>query len=226
LTIRRALNRGLGIAAALALIGCSLLHSGSSGSASPAAQASETTPQSEGTPSEAAPDQGNTSGPGATVSISYSHPGDYLASLSVSEFNGAEMLESRNVDQTHTESVVRFDGGIPVWEIKASNGVLSKLPGLGSHAEYALKSVRYGNLPKNFSQVLPDTGPPEPLETGHYYVFVAQRASGAVSYEAIRVEPDGTLDGYEAQPRAGTSYALCCDVSPDFAQPLPSNIGP
>jgi hypothetical protein len=56
-------------------------------------------------------------------------------------------------------------------------------------------------------------GPPHP------YRYTAQRASGTLSYEAMRVEPDGSLDGYEAEPRAGTSYVLCCNVSPDFVQP-------
>ncbi len=227
LTIRHALNRGLAVGVALLLIGCSLLHRGSPGSTSVGAEPSaEAAPQGEATPGEAAPAEGNPPAPGATVTISYAHAGDYLALLSISKFNGAEMLGSRNLDPTHTEAIVRFDGGAPVWEIKADKSVLSKLPGLGSQGEYALKSVTYGNLPKHFTQVLPDSGPPEPLEAGRYYVFVAQRASGVVSYEAVRVEPDGRLDGYDADPRAGTSYALCCDVSPDFIQPPASNTGP
>jgi len=27
---------------------------------------------------------------------------------------------------------------------------------------------------------------------------------------------DGAIQSYDAQPRAGTSYELCCDVAPDF----------
>jgi hypothetical protein len=113
-----------------------------------------------------------------------------------------------------------------VWEIKADTGVFSKLPVLGSGDKFAVKSVAYGKLPDHFAQVTPDSGPPEPLETGHYYIFTAQRASGVLSYEAVRVEADGSLDGYAAEPRAGTSYALCCDVSPDFVQPAPPLVAP
>ncbi len=117
-----------------------------------------------------------------------------------------------------------------VWEIKADTGVFSKLPVVGSGDKFATKSVTYGKLPEHFAQVTPDSGPPEPLEVGHYYIFTAQRASGTLSYEAVRVEPDGSLDGYEAEPRAGTSYVLCCNVSPDFVQPtapvIPEGSGP
>ena len=94
--------------------------------------------------------------------------------------------------------------------------MFSKLPVVGSGDKFAAKSVTYGKLPEHFAQVTPDSGPPEPLEVGHYYIFTAQRASGTLSYEAVRVETDGSLDGYEAEPRAGTSYVLCCNVNPGF----------
>jgi len=157
--------------------------------------------------------------PGATVSISYAHRGDYLASMNVSKFNGAELVETRNLDPQRVASIIRFDGGITVWEIKPETGVFSKLPLVGSGSKYALKSVTYGKLPDHFAQTTPDSGPPEPLEPGQYYVFAAQRASGAMSYEAVRVEDDGSLDAYEAEPRAGTSYLLCCNLSTDFVRP-------
>ena len=139
----------------------------------------------------------------------------------MSKFSGTEMVESHNLDAQHVASIIRFDGGVPVWEIKADTGVFSKLPVVGSGDKFATKSVTYSKLPDHFAQVTPDSGPPEPLEAGHYYIFTAQRASGASSYEAVRVQPDGSLDGYEAEPRAGTSYVLCCNVSPDFVQPTP-----
>jgi hypothetical protein len=225
LTIRRTLRRGLVASAALVLVACSVLRRNSPIAGSAGAQTSAPPASAEATP-EAAPGEGNPSAPGATVNISYAHADDYLTLLGVSEFEGAAMLETRNLDATHTVSIVRFDGGVPVWEIKADTGVLSNLPGLSLRKKYAVKSVTYGKLPEHFTQALPDSGPPAPLEPGHYYVFTARRASGIVSYEAIRVEADGTLDGYEAEPRAGTSYALCCDVSPDFAQPAASVPGP
>lgn len=191
---------------------------------SPAESASPQSSPTAGAPAEGAPAEGGSSDassapPGATVAISYAHKGDYLASLSVSKFNGTEMIESRTLDAQHVASIIRFDGGMTVWEIKADTGVFSKLPVVGSGEKFAAKSVSYGKLPAHFAQVAPDSGPPEPLEVGHYYIFTAQRASGTLSYEAVRVQPDGSLDGYEAEPRAGTSYLLCCNVSPDFVQP-------
>ena len=227
--------------AALAFGACSMLHRGKAGNAGAPAQpsaeaSSEASPSAESTPAESAspegspadsgptegaPTEANSAPPGATVAISYAHKGDYLASLSVSKFSGTEMVESRNIDAQHVASIIRFDGGVTVWEIKADTGVFSKLPVVGSGDKFATKSVTYGKLPKYFAQVAPDSGSPEPLEVGHYYIFTAQRASGTLSYEAVRVEPDGSLDGYEAEPRAGTSYVLCCNVSPDFVQPAP-----
>jgi hypothetical protein len=237
------------IGAALAFASCSILHRGkpasagapaepsaaasadASSEASPSAESSpvEGAPAAESSPTETTPPEGataeggsgdaNSPPPGATVAISYAHKGDYLASLSVSKFNGSEIVESRNIDPQHVESIIRFDGGVTVWEIKADTGVFSKLPVVGSGDKFAAKSVTYGKLPVDFAQMTPESGPPEPLEAGHYYIFTAQRASGALSYEAVRVEADGSLDGYEAEPRAGTSYALCCNVNPDFVQP-------
>ena len=238
--------------APVAICACSLMHRAkpagktaqasseeSSAEASPSptadAGADQNTPSAENTPSQDNPDaslpggtasdDSNTPPPGATVAITYSHKGDYLASLEVSKFNGAEIVESRNVDPQRVASIIRFDGGISVWQITAGAGMFSKLPVVGQGDHFAIKSVTYGKLPAHFKQAAPDIGPPEPLETGHYYVFTAQRASGIVSYEVVKVEADGSLDGYEAEPRAGTSYVLCCNVSPDFVQP-PSPMAP
>lgn len=225
LAILRAFVRLTVIGALLVLGACSLLHRGAPANAGAQAQPSaEASSQAEGNPAEGAPAEGNPDEaspppPTATVDLSYGHPGDYLAALSVAKFNGAEMVESRNVDAQHAASIIRFDGGVTVWEIKADNGMFSKLPVLGSGQKFAVKSVTYGKLPEHFQQVTPDSGPPEPLETGQYYIFTAQRASGNLSYEAVHVEADGSLDGYEAEPRAGSSFVLCCNVSPDFVQP-------
>ena len=247
LNIRRALCRLMVIGAALALGACSILHRGAlpnaNASAQPSAEASAQAEgnSAEGAPTEAAPAasaspegspgaEATPAAPGATVDLTYAHRGDYLASLSVSKFNGAELVASRSVDAQHAASTIRFDGGVPVWEIKADTGVFAKLPVLGTGQKFAVKSVTYGKLPEHFAQATPDSGPPEPLEAGHYYIFTAQRATGTLSYEAVRVEPDGSLDGYEAEPRAGTSYMLCCNVNPDFVQPTapvtPGGTGP
>jgi hypothetical protein len=218
---RRALIRAGVICAALAMGACSILHRGAPSAESASAPSAAAT--------AAADDQGETPPPppGATVNLSYAHPGDYLASLSVSKFSGAEVLETRDLDPRHSATIVRFDGGATIWEIAADTSVLSDLPGLRSRKKFALKAVSYGKLPAHFTQVMPDGTPPEPLEPGRYYIFTATRASGSTSYEAVRVDADGTLDGYEAEPRAGTSYALCCNVSADFAMPTaPPSTGP
>ncbi len=202
------------ICAALALGACSLLHRGAPATAAaPSAAPDEPAPGDQG--------EANPPAPGATINLSYTHRGDYLASLSVTKFSGAEALESRRLDPTHSATIVRFDGGATIWEIKADTSMLSDLPGLHSRARFALKSATYGKLPAHFIQLTPDGTPPEPLEPDRYYIFTATRASGSVSYEAVRVNADGSLDGYDAEPRAGTSYALCCNLSADFAVPTP-----
>lgn len=213
---RRALIRAGAICLVLALYACSTMHHSATPSSTPSASA----PSAEETPAADDQSAANPSQPGATVNLSYSHPGDYLASLSVSKFSGAEVLQTRQLDPGHSATIVRFDGGATIWQIKPDTGVFSDFGGLG-RKRFALKAVSYGKLPANFSQVLPDGTPPEPLEPGRYYIFSAERASGSASYEAVHVEADGTLDGYEAEPRAGTSYALCCNVSADFAVPTP-----
>ena len=191
--MRRVAWRLMVIGAAIAFAACSMLNRGkpasagasaepsaeASAEASPSAESSpaEGVPAAESSPADNAPAEGGASGeanpppPGATVAISYAHNGDYLASLSVSKFNGTEMIESRSIDAQHVASIIRFDGGVTVWEIKADTGVFSKLPVLGSGEKFATKSVSYGKPPANFAQVTPDSGPPEPLEPGHYYIL-------------------------------------------------------
>lgn len=243
---RRMWWRLMVLGAAFAFGACSMLHrakpvnagapaepsaEASSGAPAPADSGAAANASPEGAPTDAAPaDSGSGEGgsgdassapPGATVAITYAHKGDYLSSLSVTKFSGTEMIESRNLDPQRIASIIRFDGGVTVWEIEADTGMFSKLPVVGAGDKFALKSVTYGKLPAHFAQTTPDSGSPEPLETGHYYIFTARRASGALSYEAVRVESDGSLEGYDAEPRAGTSYVLCCNVSPDFLQPAP-----
>jgi hypothetical protein len=157
--------------------------------------------------------------PVANVAISYRRPGDALARATVIKFFGAEVLKNGQRDATHTESLVRFDGGVPIWEFKAEEGTFGSLTGVGS-SKYALKSVEYSKVPANFTQVLPEEGPPEPLDRGAYYVFEIERASGSTSYQAVKVLADGSLQAYNAQPRAGSSYLLCCNVTADFPEPV------
>ena len=157
--------------------------------------------------------------PVANVAINYRRPGDALARATVIKFFGAEVIANHQRDATKTESVVRFDGGVPIWEFKADEGTFGSLTGVGS-AKYALKSVEYAKVPDHFSQVLPEKGPPEPLDRGSYYVFQIERASGSISYQAVKVLADGSLQAYNAQPRAGSSYLLCCNVTADFPEPV------
>jgi hypothetical protein len=157
--------------------------------------------------------------PVANVAISYRHPGDALTRATVIKFFGAEVIENHQRDATHTESVVRFDGGVPIWEFKADESTFGSLTGVGA-AKYSLKSVEYSKVPPHFTQVLPEEGPPEPLDRGSYYVFQIERASGSTSYQAVKVLADGSLQAYNAQPRAGSSYLLCCNVTADFPEPV------
>ncbi len=115
--------------------------------------------------------------------------------------------------------MVRFDGGVPIWEFKADEGTFGSLTGVGA-TKYSLKSIDYSKVPTHFTQVLPEEGPPEPLDRGAYYVFQIERASGSTSYQAVKVLADGSLQAYNAQPRAGSSYLLCCNVTSDFPEPV------
>jgi hypothetical protein len=157
--------------------------------------------------------------PVANVAISYRHPGDALARATVIKFFGAEVIANHQRDASKTESVVRFDGGVPIWEFKADEGTFGSLTGVGA-AKYSLKNIDYAKVPAHFTQVLPEEGPPEPLDRGAYYVFQIERASGSVSYQAVKVLADGSLQAYNAQPRAGSSYLLCCNVTADFPEPV------
>src|SRR5690348_5880451 len=115
--LRRVLGRLMVLGVAITFMACSILHRGNSSGAGTSVEtsaeaSSEASPSPEaGSADSAAPEsnpgqgaspQGGASDanspPSATVAISYAHKGDYLASLSVSKFNGAEMIESRNID--------------------------------------------------------------------------------------------------------------------------------
>jgi hypothetical protein len=188
-------------AAALVLTGC-FGHK--------AAEAPAAPPASSDNPSPSAPE--------AKVNISYGHPGDYMNSLTVTKYSGANTLLTTPGSDGKTVSIVRFDGGVVVWDIAVDKSILTKIPLLGPSEEkpYALKEISYGVMPEHFTETVPESGPPEPLEPEHFYIFTVRRASGSVSYDAVKVNGDGSLEAYDADPRAGNSFKLCCNVSPAF----------
>ena len=157
--------------------------------------------------------------PVANVAVSYKRPGDALARATVIKFFGAEVIANHPRDAAHTESVVRFDGGVPIWEFKADESTFGSITGVGA-GKYALKNVEYSKVPSHFTQVIPEEGPPEPLDRGSYYVFQIDRQSGSTSYQAVKVLADGSLQAYNAQPRAGSSYLLCCNIATEFPEPV------
>lgn len=158
-------------------------------------------------------------GPEAKIHISYSHPGDYLKSLVVTKYSDAATI----APGPNGASIVRFDGGVEVWRFKhAEAGVFANLPIGGSTGNFAISEVQYGLLPSHFVETTPKSGPPEPLEPGHYYIFSVTRLSGSTSYQAVKVNPDGSLEGYNADPRAGSSFSLCCNVTEDFTLSAPA----
>ncbi|MGD0074868.1 MAG: hypothetical protein ABSD31_11085 [Candidatus Binataceae bacterium] len=154
-----------------------------------------------------------------SIQISYSHPNDYLDSLSVTKFTAARVILSREKNGK-TFSVVRFQGGHPVWAIHnegaGADSILGPIPGVGKARSGAVKSVSYGHAPRDFVQDAPDYGSPEPLEPNRFYVFAVTRGSGARSFQAVKVQPDGSIEAFDADPHAGTSYELCCDLPTDF----------
>ena len=165
--------------------------------------------------------------PSVTVHLTYAHKGDYLQSLSVAKFASAALLPSRGAKPG--SALVRFEGGEPVWEIAADRGVsgslLGHMPGVEENRKFAVTEVTYGVVPKRFIRQEPENSDPEPLEAGKYYIFTVVRASGSTDYQAVHITGDGAIESYDAQPRVGTSYLLCCDVAPDFASPAAEESG-
>ncbi len=162
-------------------------------------------------------------GPEAKIQISYSQPNDFLDTLSLTKYSGAKTLTTGPAGSSGTATVVRFEGGMPVWQIDIEPGMFSQMPLGFSTKTYAVSEVKYGKVPAHFLQSIPDLGPPEPLEPGRFYIFSVTRKSGSISYDAVKVNADGSLQAYEADPRAGTSFRLCCNLPADFtAAPPPS----
>jgi hypothetical protein len=166
--------------------------------------------------------------PTATVEITYHKSGDTLVRATVSKFFGAEIIANAMGRDGRVASVVRFDGGVPIWEIKPARGIAGTALSAFSKVNYAPKTLDYGKVPDHYEQMIPDEGPPEPLDRGSFYIFAIERASGSTSYEAVKVLADGSLEAYAAQPRAGSSYVMCCNLASDFTEPvvLPEVISP
>ena len=162
-------------------------------------------------------------GPEAKIQISYSQPNDFLNTLSLTKYSGATVLATASAGSNGTASVVRFEGGAPMWQINVEPGMFSEMPFGFSAKNYAVSEVKYGNVPPHFVQTIPDLGPPEPLEPDHFYIFSVTRKSGSISYDAVKVNADGSLLAYEADPRAGSSFRLCCNLSSDFTETAPSS---
>jgi len=156
------------------------------------------------------------SGPEAKINISYSKASDYLSSLVVTKYAAANTIATDSKSKGDVATTVLFEGGVVVWQVDISPSTFSGLPGIGSRLPYIIKHVKYGEIPQGFQQTAPDNGPPEPLEPDNYYVFSVIRASGSTNYEAVKVQADGSLVAYDADPRAGDSFQLCCNVAPDF----------
>jgi len=161
--------------------------------------------------------------PQAKINVSYARPDDFITSLVVTKYYGADTLLT-TPGKKGTSSIIRFAGGVVVWQFGVDKSLLTGLPVIGAHEErpYQIAEVEYSVVPKGFTQQMPESGPPEPLEPDHFYVFAVTRASGSTSYEAVKVNGDGTLEAYAADPRAGSSYSLCCDVAPDFTITQPA----
>jgi len=161
--------------------------------------------------------------PSVTVHLAYAHRDDYLQSISVAKFASATLLPAQGEEAGTT--IVRFEGGEPVWAISADRGVsgslLGHMPGVEENKKYAVTAVTYGVVPKHFIREEPENSDPEPLEVGKYYIFTVTRGSGLVDYQAVHISDDGTVEAYDAQPRVGTSYQLCCNIAPDFASSAP-----
>jgi hypothetical protein len=162
-------------------------------------------------------------GPEAKIQISYSQPNDFLSTILLTKYTGASVLQTAPTGSngTGTAAVVRFEGGMPMWQISVEPGMFSEMPLGFSAKNYAVSQVKYGSVPPHFVQSIPDVGPPEPLEPGNFYIFSVTRRSGSISYDAVKVNTDGSLQAYEADPRAGTSFRLCCNLSSDFTMVAP-----
>jgi hypothetical protein len=139
-------------------------------------------------------------------------------SFSVTKYVAARPISTHTLAPGQSSTIAILDGGVPVWQFGADTGLLSHF---GFAKPFSVKKVIYGNLPKNFIEQVPDSGPPEPLEPGFYYVVSVSRASGSQSFSVVQVNPDGSLAAFAAQPLIGNSFEICCNLTPDFFSSTP-----
>src|SRR5208283_4799475 len=77
-----------------------------------------------------------------SIQISYAQPDDTLQSVVVSQFTGAAVL--RTTGQGDSEaSLVRFDGGVPIWQFHANRSVLNPISRINK-APYHVTNIEYG----------------------------------------------------------------------------------
>ena len=82
--------------------------------------------------------------PKATVEITYHKSGDTLSRATVTKFFGAEIIANAAGSGGRVASVVRFDGGVPIWEINTDRGITDEISGFGK-SDYAPKTLSTGN---------------------------------------------------------------------------------
>jgi hypothetical protein len=169
------------------------------------------------------------------VHIEYSEKRDFLRSLDVIEYQRAQLLKALYRPGGRERALVRFSGGTTVWRIEPKPvkrtllsrtspfSLLSEIPVADVNRDLRVEAVTYGKLPKGLIQTLPSSGPPDPLEIGEYYMVKVERALGVTNYQVVRLDPNGEIAVYDADPRAGDSYELCCDVAAEFFKlPIPN----
>ena len=144
--------------------------------------------------------------PVANVAITYRRPGDALARATVIKFFGAEVIANHQRDASRTESVVRFDGGVPIWEFKADESTFGSITGVGG-SKYSLKSVEYAKVPPHFTQILPEEGPPNRWTAAPTTSF---RLSGNQARSVTRPSRYSPTDRFRLTTRSRARAAVTC----------------
>ena len=80
--------------------------------------------------------------PTATVEISYSHPKDSMERATVSKYFGAEVIQTTQTHSGRSASVIRFDGGVPIWEIRADRSLAGRISDIGQVLDPQLRTAK------------------------------------------------------------------------------------
>src|SRR5579872_1939205 len=91
-----------------------------------------------------------------SIQIGYAKPTDTLQTVIVTQFTGANVLRTIGEGDAQ-ESVIRFDGGVPIWKFHANRNLLNPLNDIGT-MPFHVASIEYGVVPKGFVQDLPEVG--------------------------------------------------------------------